>query len=156
MHLHAYSKANYQTNIQIPYAILHKLYLALVFKLGSRNRSFGDEWETKTEEEQQNNVFLRRGEDCKRWRLVHGTKSSVHSVTDLGQNTILAEVDLSRLGGLERTDHRAVNTGSSEYSENKEFDVTSAQQHRLATQTVITERINRESTPPLNKPMYPY
>lgn len=27
MHLHAYSKANYQTHIQIPYAILHKLQI---------------------------------------------------------------------------------------------------------------------------------
>lgn len=43
--------------------------------------------------------------------LIRRTKLSVHSVTDLGQNTIqdaftyLVEVHLSRLSGLNKADH---------------------------------------------------
>lgn len=86
------------------------------------------------------------------------TKLSVHSVTDLGQNTIqdaftyLVEVHLSRLGGTNKADHRAVKTGLSKHSKcykvlKTEFDFKSAQQHRLATQTGITGQINREGNP---------
>lgn len=151
MHLHAYSKANYQTNIQIPYAILH-LYLALVFKLGSRNWSFGDEWETEPVRKNKTTFALMQG------GLQHVALSTEPnwSVTDLGQNTIqdaftyMVEVHLSRLSGLNKADHWAVKTGLSKHSEIKcktAFDFKSAQQHRLATLTGIAGQINREDDP---------
>lgn len=40
MHLHAYNKANYQTHVQTPHAVLHKSYLALVL----RKWSSAEEW----------------------------------------------------------------------------------------------------------------
>lgn len=56
MHLHAYCKANYQTNIQIPYAILHKLQIisgtSVQFRI--EKQSFGEEMRNRTRVEQEN------------------------------------------------------------------------------------------------------
>lgn len=63
----------------------------------------------RTGEEEQN-IFFNAGRTAA-CSLIRQTKLSVHSVTDLGQNTIqdaftyLVEVHLSRLSGLNKADH---------------------------------------------------
>lgn len=68
MHLHAYSKANYQTNIQIPYAILHKLQIISGTSVQIRIKKpeiLVKNERPKTEEEEQNDNFcFKCGEDC--------------------------------------------------------------------------------------------
>lgn len=63
-----------------------------------------------TGEEEQNKYALMQGR-LQHVAIILRTKPSVHSVTDLGQNTIqdafiyLVEVHLSRLSGLNKADH---------------------------------------------------
>lgn len=65
----------------------------------------------RTGEEEQKTFCFNAGRTAA-CSLIHQTKLSVHSVTDLGQNTIQdafylpgREVHLSRLSGLNKADH---------------------------------------------------
>lgn len=65
----------------------------------------------RTEEEEQNNKFAYMWGRLQHVAIIHRTKLSFNSVTDLGQNTIqdaliyLLEVHLSQLSGFNKADH---------------------------------------------------
>lgn len=90
MHLHAYSKANYQTNIQIPYAILHKLQIISGTSVKIRIEKWGVLVKNE-EKEKKKNILIHFQEDCSNVALSTQPNLSVHSVTGLGPKTKTGE-----------------------------------------------------------------
>lgn len=117
MHLHAYSKASYQTHTNT-LCHLHELQIISGTSVQIRIKKLKLRWRMRngTGEEEQNKYALMQGR-LQHVAIILRTKPTVRSVTDLGQNTIqdafiyLVEVHLSRLSGLNKADHWAVKTG---------------------------------------------